>query len=614
MAFGVGYLLCQINSCGVFGTFAKEVPIMDLKLLRVAKGVEHADLVVINGKIVNVYSGEIYEGGVAVSGDKIAAIGDVAYCIGPETEIVDAKGNYLTPGFIEGHMHPESTSMAIRNFAACILKRGTTSVMTDLHEVGVVSGLEGIEAILKEARTTHVKFYFVVPSHVPFSPNLETSGGRFYPSIIAEALKREDAVGLSECVGPYILMEHPELLESMADARSMGKSLQGHLPVLYGPEMNACLAAGVTTCHEATSEEDVFERLRNGCHLMMRQGSSAMNLPDLINTILSHDLNTSMISIITDDLDTLGLYKDGHLDSAVRVALSSGVDFVTAIQMVTLHAARAFNLDSYIGGLAPGKVADINITSGPDDFKVLSVVAKGELVCRDEEMIVDYPPAEHAPVLLNTIKLLEEITPESLQIRVSSEASKVKVLVMDTLQEMPYTLGREVELEVKDGVVQCDPNQDVLYIAQVERHGKNGNIGKAFMGGFRLTGGALASSVGHDNHNIIVLGDNFEDMAIAVNHVAALNGGQAIVRNGKVEADVAYPICGLMSDLPLEELVEKKMKLEAVAREMGTGIPVPFMFLSFICLAAIPEYAVTDHGFIDVNLQKVIDPILEIIE
>jgi adenine deaminase len=154
----------------------------------------------------------------------------------------------------------------------------------------------------------------------------------------------------------------------------------------------------------------------------------------------------------------------------------------------------------------------------------------------------------------------------------------------------------------------------VLYIAQVERHGKNENIGKAFMGGFRLTGGALASSVGHDNHNIIVLGDNFEDMAIAVNHVAALNGGQAIVRNGKVEADVAYPICGLMSDLPLEELVEKKMKLEAVAREMGTGIPVPFMFLSFICLAAIPEYAVTDHGFIDVNLQKVIDPILEIIE
>jgi adenine deaminase len=158
VAFGVGYLLCQINSCGVFGTFAKEVPIMDLKLLRVAKGVEHADLVVINGKIVNVYSGEIYEGGVAVSGDKIAAIGDVAYCIGPETEIVDAKGNYLTPGFIEGHMHPESTSMAIRNFAACILKRGTTSVMTDLHEVGVVSGLEGIEAILEEARTTHVKF------------------------------------------------------------------------------------------------------------------------------------------------------------------------------------------------------------------------------------------------------------------------------------------------------------------------------------------------------------------------------------------------------------------------------------------------------------------------
>lgn len=587
---------------------------MDLKLLRVAKGEEHADLVVINGKIVNVYTGEIYDGGVAVSGDKIAAIGDVDYCIGPKTRVVDAKGNYLTPGFIDGHIHPESTSMAIRNFAASVLKRGTTSVMTDLHEVGVVAGLEGIEAVLEEARATHVKFFFIVPSHVPFSPNLETSGGHFNPSIIAGALTRPDAVGLSECVGPYILMEHPELLESMTETLSRGKSLQGHLPVLYGPAMNACLAAGVTTDHEAMSEQDVFERLRNGCHLMMRQGSSARSLPDLMKAVLSNNLDTSMVSIITDDLDTLDLYRDGHLDAAVRVALASGADFVKVIQMVTLHAARAFNLDSKIGGLAPGRSADINITSGPEDFKVLSVVAKGELVCRDGDMLVEYPQAEHAPVLLNTVTLTGDITPESFHMTVSPTASKVKVLVMDTLQEIPITMGREVELKVKDGVIQCDPDQDVLYIAQVERHGKNGNIGKAFMGGFRIKGGALASSVGHDNHNIVVVGDNFEDMAAAVKHVASLNGGQAIVRNGKVEADVAYPICGLMSDLPLDELAEKKMKLHEIATEMGTNIPFPFMFLSFICLAAIPQYAITDHGFIEVELQKIIDPILEIIE
>ena len=229
-------------------------------------------------------------------------------------------------------------------------------------------------------------------------------------------------------------------------------------------------------------------------------------------------------------------------------------------------------------------------------------------------MLVEYPTADHAEVVLHTVKLLEPVTEDSFKIRVADTAKKAKVLVMDTLQEIPFTYGREVELPVVDGVVQCDTDQDVLYIAQVERHGKNGNVGKAFMGGFRMKGGALASSVGHDNHNIIVLGDNFADMALAVNHVASLGGGQAVVRAGKVEAELAYPVCGLLSDLPLDQLVEKKMELDQASRGMGTEIPFPFMFLSFICLAAIPDYAITDHGFIDVKEQKVIDPILEIIE
>ena len=587
---------------------------MNLKLLKVAKGEVPADLVVTNGRIVNVYSGEIYEGGVAVCEDTIAAIGDVAYCVGSETKVIDAGGRYLTPGFIDGHIHPESTSLSIRNFASSLLQRGTTVIMADLHEIGVVSGLEGIEAILDEAAMTHLKIGFVVPSHVPFSPDLETSGGFFNTEIIRKALARPDAVGLSECVGPYILMEYPDLIESMHMAREQGKSLQGHLPDMTGPAMSACLAAGVTTCHESFSEECVYERLRNGCNLMMREGSAARNMPLLLKTVLENKLDTSNVSIVTDDLDATDLYKDGHLDASVRTALSLGTDFVTAIQMVTRNAARAFGMETKLGGLAPGRRADINITSGPEDFRILSVVTNGELVCEEGQMLVEYPTADHAEVVLNTVKLLEPVTEDSFKIRVADTAKKAKVLVMDTLQEIPFTYGREVELPVVDGVVQCDTDQDVLYIAQVERHGKNGNVGKAFMGGFRMKGGALASSVGHDNHNIIVLGDNFADMALAVNHVASLGGGQAVVRAGKVEAELAYPVCGLLSDLPLDQLVEKKMELDQASRGMGTEIPFPFMFLSFICLAAIPDYAITDHGFIDVKEQKVIDPILEIIE
>ena len=249
---------------------------MNEKLLLTASGKTPADIVVKNGKLVNVYTREIYDGGVAISGDTIAAVGDVDYCIGAGTKVIDANGNYITPGFIDGHIHPESTSLAIRSFAELILRHGTTVIMTDLHEIGVVAGIEGIEAVLEEAAETDLKLYFVVPSHVPFAPNLETSGGHFNNEIIREALKRPDAVGLSEIVGPYILAGFPDLMKSIELVKSMpGKTCQGHLPDISGPALNACLAAGVTTDHESLGPEDAVSRLRNGCHVMIREGSAA---------------------------------------------------------------------------------------------------------------------------------------------------------------------------------------------------------------------------------------------------------------------------------------------------------------------------------------------------
>ena len=589
---------------------------MNKELLAVAKGTRPADLVVTNGKIVNVYSGEIYEGGVAVCGDTIAAVGDVAYCIGEGTKVIDAQGNYLTPGFLDGHIHPESSSLAIRPFAEAVLAHGTTGIMTDLHEIGVVSGLDGIEAILNEAETTDLKLYFIVPSHVPFAPNLETSGGRFDPAIIRRALQRPDAVGLSECVGPYILAEHPELMESFDDTLAMpGKTLQGHLPGVYGPNMSACAAAGVATCHESFCEQDVFERLRNGIHLQMREGSAARNMQlGLLQTVIASGVDTTNISIVTDDLHTCDLKDRGHLDDSLRTAFGLGLDFLKGIQMVTINCARSFKLDDKIGSLTPGRRADINITTGAEDFKVLSTVSGGKQITDNGKPLVHYETAVHEPCVLNTMHLLNPITPDSFKIHVSPTAKKAKVMCMDTLPYIPFTSRRDVELDVVDGVIQCDTEQDVLYIAQVERHGVNGNIGKAFMGGFHIKGGALASSVGHDNHNIIVMGDSFEDMALAVNRCVELGGGQVIVRGGEVAAEVAYPICGLMSDLSLDELAAQKKALNAVAYEMGTPIQIPFMFLCFICLACIESYAVTDKGFIDVEKGEIIDPVLEVIE
>ena len=589
---------------------------MNKELLAVAKGLKPADLVVNNGKIVNVFSGEIYDGGVAVCGDTIAAVGDVAYCIGENTKVIDAQGNYITPGFLDGHIHPESSSLAIRPFAEGVLLHGTTGIMTDLHEIGVVSGLEGIEAVLDEAKDTDLAIYFIVPSHVPFAPNLETSGGKFDPEIIRKALQRKDAVGLSECVGHYIIAEHPELLESLGDTLALpGKTLQGHLPALYGPNMAACAAAGINTCHESFCEQDVYERLRNGIHLQMREGSAARNMTlGLLQAVMNSGVDTANVSIVTDDLHACDLKDRGHLDDALRTAFSQGLSFMKGIQFVTINAARAFQMEAKIGSLTPGRRADINITTGAEDFKVLTTVSGGKQVTENGQLLVHYAKAEHAPCLLNTVHFVNPITADSFKMKAPAGAKKVKVMCMDTLPYIPFTSRRDVELNVVDGVIQCDTDQDVLYIAQVERHGKNGNIGKAFMGGFHIKGGALASSVGHDNHNIIVMGDSFEDMALAVNRCAELGGGQVIVRGGKVAAEIAYPICGLMSDMSLDEMAEAKKAMNAIAYEMGTPIPIPFLFLCFICLACIEAYAVTDKGFIDVEKGQIIDPVLEVVE
>ena len=588
---------------------------MDTRLLEVAAGKAPADLVIKNGKVVNVYTAEILDGGVAVCGQTIAAVGDVDYCIGPDTKVVDAGGAYITPGFIDGHIHPESSDLSIRPFAEAVLKHGTTSIMTDLHEIGVVSGLEGIEAIIEENEATDLNLYFVVPSHVPFSPALETSGGAFNAEIIAEALKRPDAVGISECVGHYILAGFPDLMKSLDAVKAPGLSAQGHLPDMTGPNLNACLAAGASTDHEALDGPQIVERLRGGCHAMLRESSAARTLADQTKFLVESGVDTTYASIVTDDLHCCDLAETGHLDHHIRVALGAGLPFVKAIQMVTVNAARGFDLDRTIGGLAPGKRADINLVTGDtaDTFSVRSVWSAGKQVVEDGQLLVHYPVADHKPCVLNTCTLLHPITADSFKMAAPEGAKRVKVKVMDTLPWIPITQSREVELDCSDGYVHCDVSQDVLYIAQVERYGKNGNVGKAFMGGFHLQSGAVASSVGHDNHNIIVMGTNFEDMALAVNHLVQIGGGQCYCEDGVVVKDIAYPVCGLLSDLSCDELAAEKNALNEELAKRGCIIRYTCMFLSFICLAALPTLAVTDHGFINVLTMQIEDPILGVV-
>lgn len=582
------------------------------KLMDVALGKEKADLVVTNGTLVNVNTGEIYPGGVAVCGDKIVAIGEVGYTIGEETQVIDAGGNYIVPGFIDAHIHPESANLSIARFAEIVVAHGTTSILTDLHEVGVVGGMEAIASVLEEAKKTPLKVYFVVPSHVPFSPGLETSGRHIDSSVVAEALQRDDAIGLSEIVAPYVLMGFPDLAKSIEVTEKAGKILAGHAPRISGPALSAYLTSGVSNDHEAIETEEALERVRNGVYLLIRESPVAQNLAACIKVVTEHGVSPHLCSIITDDTDPIELTEKGHMDHKVRRALEEGVDFVTAVQMVTVNPARAFHLETRIGSLAPGRYADINVVSGPDDFRVLKTIAGGRLVAEDLCLTEPLALPEHDPVLLNTFHLKGPVKGEELVISVKSEAQEARVHVMRTLPWIPITTGEEATLPVRDGYIACDPQKDILHIAVVERHHKTGNVGKAFIAGFGLKEGALASSVAHDNHNIVVMGANPADMATAVNRVAELQGGQVLVKDGQVLAEIPLPILGLLSDDDAYAMAEQKRDLIAKATELGCIIRDPFMFLSFITLAAVPAFAITDKGYIDVERQASMDPVLEL--
>lgn len=584
---------------------------MDQHLFDVAMGKTPADVVVQNGRIVNVYTGEIYEGGVAIAGEFIAASGDVEYTIGEKTKVIDAQGNYIVPGFIDGHIHPESSALSPARFAEIVLCHGTTSVFTDFHELGVVGGMAAMEAAVDEAKATPLKFNWVVPSHVPFSPGLETSGGSIDPEMIRKAMQRDDAVGLSEIVSAYIALEHPGLLQSIDDTRKAGKVLSGHGPDIEGPLANAFAALGVMNDHEALSVHDVLIRARNGIYVHLRHNLIVPTMPELIKAMNENKIDSRMLCLATDDTSAVALVNEGHIDYLVRTVLALGVDFVTAIQMATLNNACSFQKDREIGSLAPGRYADINIVTGPEDFKVLKTLVNGKLIAVNQKLVEPIQLPKHAPVLLNTFHLKNPVRAQDLVIAAQADAGTAKVHVMRTLPWVPITEGGEAELPVRNGYINSDLSQDLLHIAVIERHHETGNIGKAFIGGFGLSAGAMASSIGHDHHNIVAMGADPEEMALAANRVAELNGGIVLVKDGKVMKEIPLPIAGLLTDMDAWTLAQQRQELLAAAAELGCHVADAFMFLSFVTLAAIPAFAITDKGYINVMTQQIMDPVLE---
>ncbi len=561
------------------------------RLISVAKGELPADLVLSNARVVNVFTGEIESGNVAICGDRIAGIGDYHQA----KQVLDLKGSYLAPGLINGHTHLESSMLDVGQYARAVVPRGTLAVVTDLHEIANVCGLEGIRYVLSCARRLPFELFLMAPSCVPATP-LETSGASLEPQALRRLFRWRGCIGLGEVMNfPGVLGGDEGVLSKINLAA--GKVVDGHAPGVTGKNLTAYIAAGIYSDHESVSLDEAREKLSQGMWVMIREGSSEKNLDALLPLVT--DKTYKRCLFVVDDRSCVDLLRDGDIDAVVRKAIGRGLDPVRAIQMATINTADYFRLDK-LGAVAPGYFANLIVISELSSLQIDMVFHRGHLVAREGKSL--FPPYQgRGKGLTDTINI-KPFNKEALRLFASGETEPVIEIVPGQI----ITRKRMETVKVLDGIVVPDTDRDILKAVVVERHKATGNIGLGLVTGFGLKRGALASSIAHDSHNIVAVGTNDKDIFTAVKEIERLNGGLAVAADGKVLASLALPIAGLLSDEPLEIVVSKLEKLEQLAVGLGTALKSSFATLSFLALPVIPELRLTDLGLVDVNAFKLI--------
>ncbi|MAF85099.1 MAG: adenine deaminase [Dehalococcoidales bacterium] len=562
------------------------MPFSLARLISVAKGELPADLILTNARVVNVFTGEVEASSVAIYRDKIAGVGSYRQA----KQVLDLGGKYLAPGLINGHIHLESSMLDVGQYARAVVPRGTSAVVTDLHEIANVCGLEGIRYVLDCARRLPLELFLMAPSCVP-ATHLETSGARLGLEDIRQILRWMDCIGLGEVMNfPGVLGAEANVMSKINSAR--GKVVDGHAPGVSGKNLTAYIAAGIYSDHESVSLEEAKEKLSQGMYVMIREGSSEKNLEALLPLVTDKTYKRCML--VVDDRSCADLLKDGDIDAVVRKAIRKGLDPVRAIQLTTINTAEYFRLDK-LGAVAPGYLANLIVIGDLSSLKVDMVFYHGRLVAREGEPLFSVYQAG-GERLTSTVNI-KPFSVEALRLAASGETKPVIEIVPGQI----ITRKRVEKVKVADGVVVPDVDRDILKLVVVERHRATGNIGLGLVKGFGLKRGALASSIAHDSHNIVAVGASDEDIFSAVKEVERLHGGLAVIAGGKVLAGLALPIAGLLSDEPLEVVVDKLEGLEQLARDLGTTLKSPFATLSFLALPVIPELKLTDLGLVDVN-------------
>ena len=546
-----------------------------------------AEILLRNARILDVFSGQFFLGELALAQGQILGFG------GEAERVVDVDGAYIIPGLIDAHVHIESSKLSPREFAKAVLPRGTTAVVADPHEIANVLGAEGIRWMIEATKNLPLRVFFMAPSCVPASP-LETPGAVLSAREIREILSWERVLGLGEVMNfPGVLAGDPDLLAKLEAAN--GRPIDGHAPGLSGPALWAYVRAGPKTDHECTSLSEAEEKLRAGMHILIREGTTARNLAALI-PILTQS-SAPFVHFCTDDREPETLLSEGHMDDVLRKAIEAGAPPEVAISAATIHAARAYGIPG-LGVLAPGYRADLLVLSDLTRMKIEQVYVEGKLVAEAGRLIADLPETPELPPSSMRVHL------ERLSFCIPAREGFARAI--QVVPEQVITEELHVRPKVENGEVLADPERDILKIAVVERHRGTGNVGLGLVCGFGLKEGALASTVAHDSHHIVVVGTNDEDMKAAVAELAAMGGGQVVVKRGKVLAALPLPIAGLMSDRPLSEVHRLSQELKKAAKSLGTKLPDPFMTLSFLALPVIPALKITDLGLVDVRQFKIV--------
>ncbi|MFC1899854.1 adenine deaminase [Chloroflexota bacterium] len=550
-----------------------------------------ADLILANTRVVNVFTGEVELGNVAISKGKIAGVGDYHKA----RKIIDLSGKYLAPGLINGHTHMESSMLNVGQYARAVVPRGTLGIVTDLHEVANVSGIDGMRYVLEQARHLPLEMFLMAPSCVP-ATHLETSGANITPEEIHRILRWRECIGLGEVMNvPGVINGDENMLGKIKYAHRM--IIDGHAPGLRGKNLSAYIAAGIKSDHESVTLEEAEDKLKQGVYLMIREGSSEKNLDALLPLVT--DKTYKRCLFVVDDRNCSDLLRDGDIDAVVRKAIKRGLNPIRAIQLATINPAERFRLDN-LGAIAPGYTANMIVFSDLSKLDIKMVFYHGQIVAEDGRTLFKIPETDG-----KSLRKTMNIKPFSIEALDLPIKKGENLSVIELVPGQIITKKTKVEIKAINGVVVSDTDKDILKLVVIERHRKTGNIGLGMVKGFGLKRGAIASSIAHDSHNIIATGTSDEEIFTAIKEVEKLQGG-LVVKDDKTTKSLALPVAGLLSDKSLEMVVDKLEEIEDQTREQGATMPSPFAALSFLALPVIPELRLTDLGLVDVNEFKII--------